>query len=121
MQFLSCLQSGITFMKRGVAFILASLVFAGWVRAQAVNPTLPTIPAGNFNVTNFGAVGDGKTDNTTAITKAISAAVAAGGGTVEFPAATNTYLSSSFTLYSSIKLQVDTGAELQMLPYGTYA
>jgi polygalacturonase len=114
------LNLGTTFMKRGVAFILASLAFAGWVHAQAVNPTLPTIPAGTFNVTNYGAVGDGKTTNTTAIANAIAAAVAAGGGTVEFPAATNTYLSGPITLSSSIRLQVDTGAELQMLPYGAF-
>jgi hypothetical protein len=107
-------------MKRGVVFTLASLAFAGWAQAQAVNPALPTIPTNNFNVTKYGAIGDGKTDNTAAIVNAINAA-AAKGGTVEFPAATNTYLSSSFTLYSSMSLQVDAGAELQMLPYGTYA
>jgi uncharacterized protein YccT (UPF0319 family) len=114
------LRLRIIFMKPSVVLTLAWLAFAGWVHAQAVNPALPTIPAGNFNVTSYGAVGDGKTDNTAAITSAINAA-AVNGGTVEFPAATNTYLSSSFTLYSSIRLQVDAGAELQMLPYGTYA
>ena len=115
-----CLRLGTTFMKRGVVFTLASLAFAGWAQAQAVNPALPTIPTNNFNVTKYGAIGDGKTDNTATIVNAINAA-AAKGGTVEFPAATNTYLSSSFTLYSSMSLQVDAGAELQMLPYGTYA
>jgi len=83
-------------------------------------PLLPVIPANNFLVTSYGAVGDGKTVNTAAISNTISAAVAAGGGTVEFPAATNTYLSGPITLYGSIKLQVDAGAELQMLPHGTF-
>ncbi len=83
-------------------------------------PPLPTIPPNNFLVTSYGAKGDGKTTNTTAIANTIAAAVTAGGGTVEFPAATNTYLSGPITLSSSIRLQVDTGAELQMLPYGTF-
>ena len=107
-------------MKRGIVFTLASLALAGGVHAQGVNPALPTIPANNFNVTNYGAKGDGVTTNTAAIASAISAAVAAGGGTVEFPAAAGTYLSGPITLYSSINLQVDTGAELQMLPYGSF-
>jgi polygalacturonase len=80
-----CLRLGTTFMKRGVVFTLASLAFAGWAQAQAVNPALPTIPTNNFNVTKYGAIGDGKTDNTAAIVNAINAA-AAKGGTVEFPA-----------------------------------
>jgi hypothetical protein len=107
-------------MRRGGVLILVSLAFAGWVHAQAVNPALPVIPSGNFNVTAYGAVGDGVTVNTTAIANAINAAVTAGGGTVEFPAAAGAYLSGAITLSSSINLQVDTGAELQMLPYGTF-
>jgi hypothetical protein len=83
-------------------------------------PPLPIIPANNFLVTSYGAVGDGKTVNTAAISNTISAAVAAGGGTVEFPAAAGAYLSGPINLSNSINLQVDTGAELQMLPFGTF-
>ncbi|MGD0812394.1 MAG: glycosyl hydrolase family 28 protein [Verrucomicrobiota bacterium] len=83
-------------------------------------PPLPIIPANNFLVTSYGAVGDGKTVNTTAIANTISAASKAGGGTVEFPAAAGTYLSGPINLSNSIHLQVDAGAELQMLPYGTF-
>jgi polygalacturonase len=104
-------------MKRGVVFTLASLAFAGWVQAQAVNPALPAIPANHFNVTNYGAIGNGLKDNTANIQNAINAASAAG-GIVEIPA--GTFLSGPITLYSSIRLQVDTNALLQMLPYGTY-
>ena len=112
-------RSEATLMKRGLAFILAFLAL-GWLQAQPVNPALPVIPANNFNVTAYGVVGDGKTDNTVNIAKAISAAVTAGGGTVEFPAASGAYLSGAITLSSSIRLQVDTGAELQMQPFGAF-
>jgi polygalacturonase len=44
--------------------------------------------AATFGVTAFGAKGDGKAENREAINKAIQAASAAGGGTVEFPAGT---------------------------------
>jgi hypothetical protein len=43
--------------------------------------------AGAFQVESFGAVGDGQTDDTTAIQNAISTAAAAGGGSVVFKVA----------------------------------
>src|SRR5882724_914160 len=90
------------------------------VRTLFSVPPLPVIPAGTFNVTSFGAVGDGATDNTAAIQAAIAAAVASAnlGGTVEIPA--GNFLSGPITLASNINLQVDEGAELQALPMGTY-
>jgi hypothetical protein len=41
-----------------------------------------------FNVMNYGALGNGKHDDTVAIRKAIAAAEAVGGGTIYFPAGT---------------------------------
>jgi polygalacturonase len=79
---------------------------------------LPSIPDGVFDITAYGAVGDGRTVNTTAIHNAISAAHAAGGGTVLVPA--GTFLSGPITLANNINLEVDAGATLRMLPYGTY-
>jgi hypothetical protein len=52
---------------------------SGWCRQNVIN-------LGVFNVKNFGAVGDGITDDTTAINNTVNAAKAAGGGTVYFPA-----------------------------------
>ena len=40
------------------------------------------------NVRSFGAVADGKAVDTPAVNRAIAAAAAAGGGTVQFPAGT---------------------------------
>ena len=76
------------------------------------------IPDGTFDVTAYGAVGDGTTTDTTAIQNAINAAHAAGGGTVLFPA--GTYLSGPLRLASSVNLDVDAGATLLMLPKGRY-
>jgi len=103
-------------MKPTAVFISVWLGLAGLV--HATNPAMPTIPATIFNVTNYGAIGDGAKDNTTNIQNTINAASAAGGGIVEIPA--GTFLSGPITLLSSINLQVDTNAMLQMLPLGTY-
>ena len=58
----------------------------------------------------FGAKGDGMTVDSPAIDRAISAAAAAGGGMVRFPA--GTYLSGSIHLKSNIALFLDQGATL---------
>jgi polygalacturonase len=103
-------------MKRvALAIWLVSI----WVYGvHAANPAMPVIPSAVFYVTNYGALGDGVKDNTTNIQNCINAANAAGGGTVEVTA--GTFLSGPITLLSSINLQVDTNAMLQMLPLWTY-
>ena len=63
-----------------------------------------------FNVRQYGAAGDGKTVDTPAINRAIEAAAAAGGGTVEFPA--GTYLCFSIRLKSCVHLYLDQGATI---------
>src|SRR6266542_1499337 len=63
-----------------------------------------------YDVTTFGAKGDGHTLDSPAINKAIETAAAAGGGTVEFPA--GTYLSVSIHLQSHITLHLDQGATI---------
>jgi polygalacturonase len=90
--------------------------------AVAGAPALPVINTNNvFNVTNsaYGA-STGSADNASAIQNAIGAAAgASGGGTVEIPGP-GTYLSGPLTMKSKVNLQIDSGATLMMLPYGTW-
>jgi polygalacturonase len=67
-----------------------------------------------FDVTQVGAARDGKSVATAAVTKAIDAAAAAGGGTVYFPA--GTYLSGSIHLKSNVALYLDAGSTLLASP-----
>jgi polygalacturonase len=83
-------------------------------------PPLPVIPANVFYATNYGAMGDGLTNNAGAIQAAINAASTAGGGTVEITAAGSNYMCGPLTLKSSINFQVDAGATLQMLPIASW-
>ena len=69
-----------------------------------------TLSATVFNDRDYGAKGDGATLDSPAINDAISAAAAAGGGTVVLPA--GTYLSFSIRLKSNITLHLDAGATL---------
>lgn len=63
-----------------------------------------------FDVTRYGATGDGTTIDSPAVNRAIEAAAAAGGGTVYFPA--GTFASYSVRLRSNITLYLDSGATL---------
>ena len=107
--------------RNPLVIILAGLMgaAASAVNVQSiVNPALPVIPDGSFNITNCGAAGDGVTTNTAAIQAAINAATNAGGGTVEVPA--GTFLSGPIRLASRINLHLDGGAVLRMLPLDKY-
>lgn len=70
-----------------------------------------SLDAAVFDVTAFGARGDGKTENGEAIEKAIQAASAAGGGTVEFPA--GTWITGSVRLRSNVTLRLDPGSLIE--------
>jgi polygalacturonase len=64
---------------------------------------------------SFGAVGDGKTDNTTAIQNAVNACAVQGGGIVELSVDGNNavYVTGPFTLKSHVHLYIDQGVTLQ--------
>jgi polygalacturonase len=84
-----------------------------------------SIPGTIFDITTYGAVAgtnaDGTPiDNTSAVQAAINAANAAGGGVVRVPAAALPFVCGRISLLSNVKLQVESGAVLQPLPYGLY-
>ncbi|HTQ05273.1 MAG TPA: glycosyl hydrolase family 28 protein [Polyangiaceae bacterium] len=79
---------------------------------------LPVIGAATFDVTAYGATGDGKTDDTSALQAALDAAGSAGGGTVTIPK--GTFLSGPIVLKSSTALELSSGAVLEMLPRASY-
>src|SRR4029079_6191594 len=91
-----------------VPFVLAVLLLASPPSTPA--RTDAPIP-GHFDVRSFGAKGDGRTLDTEAINRAITAAHEAGGGTVHFPA--GTYLSVSIHLQSHVGLALGSGAVLE--------
>jgi polygalacturonase len=65
----------------------------------------PTFRSQNFDITAYGAKGDGKTDNTAAFAKAIAACNKAGGGHVVVPAG-GSFLTGAITLLSNVDLHV---------------
>jgi unsaturated rhamnogalacturonyl hydrolase len=70
----------------------------------------PLIPGHRFSILDYGAVGDGKTDSSAAITKAIADAVKHGGGRVIVPP--GDYVTGPIHLKSKINLHVEKGATL---------
>jgi polygalacturonase len=100
------------FMKVAGA-ALTGAVAAGAERGSAAEKNKPGthLPGTHlYDVTTFGAKGDGKAVDTAAINKAIEAAAAAGGGTVVFPA--GTYLSYSIHLKSHVSLFLADGSTI---------
>jgi polygalacturonase len=102
------------------SFLLAGFIFTGASGAPVEAPPLPVIPRATFDIARYGAIGDGKTINTTAIQKTIDAAAAAGGGTVQVP--NGKFLTGPFTLASRINLHLErdavilTGDDLAQYP-----
>ena len=64
-----------------------------------------------YDVRDFGAAGDGRAKDTAAVQRAVDAAHAAGGGTVEVPA--GTYVCGSIFLRSHVDFHVGPGAEIR--------
>jgi hypothetical protein len=87
-------------MKK-VVFGIAFLISMIWVHAA---------PPVVIDITRYGAVGDGKVLNTTAIQKAIDDCHQQGGGKVVFPA--GTWLSGTIVLKDQVTLQFNKDARL---------
>jgi polygalacturonase len=74
-------------------------------------PALPVIPGRTFTLTDFGAVGDGKTLNTEAFKRAIAAVDKAGGGKLVVPK--GVFRTQPFVLCSALDLHLDEDAVIQ--------
>jgi polygalacturonase len=73
-----------------------------------------SLNANPHNIRDYGAKGDGKTLDHTAINKAIEAVSAQGGGQVVLPA--GTYLCGSIRLKSNVDLHLMAGAKILAAP-----
>jgi polygalacturonase len=94
-----------------------STLHRSWLAVLAVFALLAFWPSAAhaatpvFNVKSYGATGNGTTNDTPAINKAITAANKAGGGIVEVPS--GTFLAgSSIHLLSNVTIQLDKGSTL---------
>ncbi len=77
-------------------------------------PELPVIPERRVSVLDFGAKGDGLSDNAASFKKAVKALAKQGGGHLDVPA--GVYLTSPFSLSSHIDLHLEKGAVIQLSP-----
>jgi polygalacturonase len=95
-----------TFLKTATAGVGALIALP----ETAVGQTQAAAAKTSYEVTAFGAKGDGHTLDSPAINRAIEAAASAGGGTVSFPA--GTYLCYSIHLKSNVALHLSPGATI---------
>ena len=101
-------------MKKNLILVLLALIAVSVARAdqpewsqvpvilQRIVP--PEFPARDFVITNYGAVADGKTDCTAAISNAIADCAGAGGGRVVIPA--GEFLTGAIHLKSNVDLHL---------------
>jgi polygalacturonase len=90
----------------------------GWDQVPAILGRIvpPTFPNLDCDVTSYGGVGDGVTDNTTAFASAIADCVAKGGGRVVAPlgaGSSATFFTGPIELKSNINLYVPAGVTIK--------
>ncbi len=100
-------------LAAGLRIANASDMPAAWSQVPQILARIapPAFPDQNFDITQFGAVGDGVTDCTQAIAGAIDACHQAGGGHVIVP--TGKFLSGAIHLKSNVDLHLDKGATIR--------
>jgi polygalacturonase len=84
-----------------------------WARLPGILAQIhpPAFPARDFQITDFGAVGDGVTDATSALKAAIEACHSSGGGRVIVPP--GEFLTGPVRLLSNVNLHISAGATLR--------
>jgi polygalacturonase len=100
---------------KAVLALATFLAFAPPAIAQSTLPSdftvaRPDIPDRTFSITDYGAVGDGKTYDTGAFAKAIAACRNSGGGTVDVPP--GKFLTAPFALASNLNLHLQQGSTI---------
>jgi polygalacturonase len=89
---------------------ISALTVAASCAAALLIPATAATAAPAFNVKSYGAAGNGSTNDDDAIDKAITAANAAGGGVVDFPA--GKYRARTIHLKSNITINLNAGATI---------
>ncbi|MBT8038637.1 MAG: glycoside hydrolase family 28 protein [Gammaproteobacteria bacterium] len=91
-------------------------VEADWSRAERIASTitLPDVPAADFDIRDYGAIGDGQADSSEAIAAAVRACALAGGGRVLVEG--GIYRTGPIHLGSNMALHVESGATLSFIP-----
>ena len=84
-----------------------------WKQANEILERIvpPTFHDKNFDITNYGAVGDGKTDCTNSFKLAIDECVKSGGGKIVVPK--GTYLTGAIHLKSNVNLFLEEGSVIK--------
>jgi polygalacturonase len=105
-------KSAAVLSAKSAAAESAAAESAAWARAEEIvrGITVPTFPAREFDITTFGAIGDGQASCTDAIRKAIVACRAAGGGHVVVP--DGRFLTGPVRLESGVDLHLADKATL---------
>ena len=81
---------------------------------EMAEPALPSIPEYTVSLVDFGAVGDGMTDNTEAFAKAVNALNKKGGGHLVVPA--GIWLTGPVTLKDHVDLHLERNAMILLTP-----
>jgi polygalacturonase len=95
---------------------LSRMAIAGWDDVPAILARIrpPVFPERDFDITKYGAVGDGAVDCSHAIREAIAACSQAGGGRVLVP--TGDFLTGAVHLRSGVNLHLSANATLRFSP-----
>ena len=98
---------------RSPAFWQGSSAEEAWAQAQKILARIkpPVFPKRDFDITRYGARGDGQQDCTAAFQQAIAACHRAGGGRVVVPA--GSFLTGAIHLRSNVNLHVTEGATIK--------
>ncbi len=101
-------------MKQLIPLLIAACLACETAAAETAGPftapnfPLPSFSTATFDVKSFGAIGDGVTNDTPAINKAIEKCNGSGCGTVTFPA--GNYSAASIHIKSNVRLLLDKDA-----------